>query len=209
MKWSKRACSAVLAGGLLLASCSEPHDKPTLEAAQSGSDSDTYLGVPLNVERGDVNCSISATAPTVVSVGETGNRVEAAIWTARCDADPPKQDDGFALDVELFDCRDRQHIALESADGDISYKPYSVRNGSGPPRLAPDPELATQATFLLQPQPRGRALTFRITSQRPGCRAMVTIPPTHVAALDAWEQDNYRSFQALNRDLRQKADLPP
>ena len=205
MEWSKLAYSAVFAGWLLLASCSEPHNKPTLEAAQSGSDGDTYLGVPLNVERGDVNCGISAIAPTVVSVGETGNRVEASIWTARCDADPPKQDDGFALDVELFDCRDRKHIALESVDGDISYKPYSVRNGSGPPGLAPNPELATQATFLLPSQPRGRVLTFRLTSQTPGCRALVTIPPTHVAALDAWEQDNYRSFQALNRDLSQRA----
>jgi hypothetical protein len=205
MVWSKPTYSAVLAGGLLLASCSEPHDKPAIEAAQSGSDGDIYLGVPLNVERGDVNCSIRATAPTVVSGGETGSRVKASIWTARCDADPPKQDDGFALDVELFDCRDREHIALEPVDGDISYKPYSVRNGTGPPGLDPNPELATQALFLLPPQPRGRVLTFRLTSPRRGCRATVTIPPTHVAALDAWEQDNYRSFQALNRDVRQRA----
>jgi len=203
MELSKRTYSAVFAGGILLASCIEPHDKPTLEAVQSGSDGGTYLGVRLNVERGDVNCGISATAPTVVLVGETGNRVEASIWTARCDADPPNQDGGFAIAVQLFECRDRKHIALESVDGNISYERHSVRNGSGPPGVAPDPEQATQATFFLPPQPRGRVLTFRLTSQSPGCRALVTIPPTHVAALDAWEQDNYRSFQALNPDFRQ------
>lgn len=203
MEWSARAFLAALAGGLTVASCDAPDDVPKLEARRPTSEGDTYLGVPLRVNSGDVNCSIRATAPTIVMIGEAGNRVEASIWTARCDADPPNPDEGFVLEVELFDCRDRKHIALESVDGDIRYERISVSNGSGPPGLDPDPELATQATFLVPLQQRGRALTFRLTSQSPGCRAMVTIPPTHVAALAAWEQDNYRSFLALNPEFRQ------
>ncbi|MET4682836.1 hypothetical protein [Brevundimonas faecalis] len=206
MEWSTRAFLAVLIGGLLVASCDAPDDVPKLEALHPTYEGDIYLGVPLKVRRGDVNCGISATAPTIVAIGEAGNRVEASIWTARCDADPPNPDDeGFALEVELFDCRDRKHLALESVDGDISYERISVSNGSGPPGLDPDPELATRATFLVPLQQRRRALTFRLTGQSPGCRAMVTIPPTHVAALAAWEQDNYRSFLALNPEFRQEA----
>ena len=205
MEWPTPAFLTWLPGVLLVASCGAPDDAPKLEALHRASNGDTYLGVPLRVQRGDVNCSIGASAPTVVAIGEAGDRVEASIHITRCDADPPDQEDYFSLEAELFDCRDRKHLALESIDGRIKYELLGARKGSGPPGVDPDPELATQAIFLLPPQPRGRALTFRLTSESPGCRATVTIPPTHVAALDAWEQDNYRSFQALNPDFHRRA----
>jgi hypothetical protein len=205
MEWSKCAYPAVLAGGLLLASCGAPHDEPTPELVQSASDGDAYFGVPLSVERGDVNCSISATTPTVLAIGETGNRVDAAISKARCDSDPPVPGDNLALEVELFECLDRERIKLGSVDGQISYELISVGKGSGPPGIDPDPERATRAVFRITPQQRGRALTFRLTSPSSDCRATVTIPPMHVDALDAWEQDNFRSFQAANPDYYRRA----
>lgn len=205
MEWSKRAYQAVLTGGLLLASCSAPHDEPKLEAVPSASDSDTYLGVPLSVERGDVNCSISATAPSIVAIGEAGNQVNVAISESRCDSDPPILGDNLALEVELFECLDRERVELRSIDGKIRYELLSVGKGSGPPGIEPDPERATRALFLLTSPHRGRALSFRLTSESPSCRATVTIPATHVAALDAWEQDNYRRFQGLNPDFHQRA----